>query len=45
VGYAIRLPSNGILEGHIAHLLKRPEGQLPARPIVRYHEFTYQAGS
>jgi hypothetical protein len=45
VGYAIRLPSNGILEGHIAHLLKRPEGELPARPIVRYHDFTYQAGS
>jgi hypothetical protein len=45
VGYAIRLPSNGILEGRIAHLLKRPEGELPARPIVRYHDFTYQAGS
>ena len=45
VGYAIRLPSNGILEGHIAHLLKRPEGVLPSRPIVRYHEFTYRAGS
>jgi hypothetical protein len=45
VGYAIRLPSNGILEGHIDHLLKRPEGELPARPIVRYHEFTYRAGS
>ena len=45
VGYAIRLPSNGILEGHIAHLLTRPQGQLPARPIVRHHEFPYQAGS
>jgi hypothetical protein len=45
VGYAIRLPSNGILEGHIAYLLTRPQGELPARPIVRYHEFTYQAGS
>jgi hypothetical protein len=45
VGYAIRLPSNGILEGYIAHLLKRPEGELPVRPIVYHHEFTYQAGS
>jgi hypothetical protein len=45
VGYAIRLPSNGILEEHIAQLLKRPEGELPASPIVRYHEFTYRAGS
>jgi hypothetical protein len=45
VGYAIRLPSNGILQGHFDHLLKRPEGELPARPIVRYHEFTYPAGS
>ena len=45
VGYAIRLPSNGILEGYIAHLLKQPEGELPVRPIVYHHEFTYQAGS
>jgi hypothetical protein len=45
MGYAILLPSNGILEGHIDHLLKRPEGELPARPIVLYHDFTYQAGS
>jgi Transposase DDE domain group 1 len=45
VGYAIRLPSNGILEGNIAHLLKRPQGEQPARPVVHYHEFAYQAGS
>jgi hypothetical protein len=45
VGYAIRLPSNGILEGHISDLLTRPQGELPAKPIVRYHEFNYQAGS
>lgn len=45
MGSAIRLPSNGILEGHIAELLTRPQGELPARPIVRYQEFTYQAGS
>jgi hypothetical protein len=45
VGYAIRLPSNGILESYIAHLLKRPQGEQPARPVVHYHEFAYQAGS
>jgi hypothetical protein len=45
VGYAIPLPSNGILEGHIAHLLTRPRGELPARLLVYYHDFTYQAGS
>jgi hypothetical protein len=45
VGYSIRLPRNGILEGHIDHLLKGPEGELPAKPIVRYHQFTYRAGS
>jgi hypothetical protein len=45
VGYAIRLPANQVLEWHIRHLLQRPEGELPARPIVRYQEFAYQAGS
>lgn len=28
VGYAIRLPSNEVLEAHIRHLLQRPEGEL-----------------
>ncbi len=27
----------------IKHLLKRPEGELPEKPIIRYHEFQYQA--
>jgi hypothetical protein len=45
VGYAIRLPCNGILERHICDLLALPQEELPARPKVRYHEFTYRAGS
>lgn len=45
VGYAIRLPSNEVLEGHIRHLFQQPEGELPEKPIVRYHDFLYQAGS
>lgn len=44
-GYAIRLPSNEVLEAHIRHLFQRPEGELPEKPIVRYHDFLYQAGS
>jgi hypothetical protein len=43
--YAIRLPANDILEGEIKHLLKRPEGELPEKPIIRYHEFQYRAKS
>lgn len=42
-GYAIRLPSNDVLEAHIAHLLQRTEGELPEKPVVRYHDFLYQA--
>jgi hypothetical protein len=45
VGYAIRLPSNEVLERHIRHLFQRPEGELPEKPVVCYHEFPYQAGS
>ncbi|MDP3064265.1 MAG: IS1380 family transposase, partial [Chloroflexota bacterium] len=44
-GYAIRLPSNEVLEAHIRHLFQRPEGELPEEPIVRYHDFLYQAKS
>jgi hypothetical protein len=42
--YAIRLPSNEVLEKKIEHLLKRPEGELAEKPIVRYYDFMYQAG-
>jgi hypothetical protein len=43
--YAIRLKSNGLLEQQIEHLLKRPIGRPPRKPIVRYHDFMYQAAS
>ena len=35
--YAIRLPINDIMEKEIKHLLKRPEGELPEKPVIRYN--------
>ena len=43
IGYATRLPANAILEQGGKHLLKRPEGELPQKPVTRYHDFRYQA--
>ena len=43
--YAVRLPSNDVLQKEIHHLLKRPVGRPPRKPVVRYHDFSYQAGS
>ncbi len=43
--YAIRLKSNAVLERHIQHLLTRPVGRPPKKPVVRYHSFMCQAGS
>ena len=43
--YAIRLPANGVLMRHIDHLLTRPVGRPPQRPIVWYDDFHYQAAS
>ena len=43
--YAIRLPSNDVLERDIQHLMKRPVGRPPKKPVIRYHDFWYQAGS
>jgi len=43
--YAIRLKGNNILQDHIEHLLTRPVGRPPKKPIVRYHSFRYQAAS
>jgi hypothetical protein len=43
--YAIRLPSNAVLEKEIEPLLKRPLGRPPQKPIVWYHDFFYQAAS
>ena len=45
IGYAIRLSANEVLQEHIKHLLKRPVGRPPQKPIVWYHDFRYQAGS
>ncbi len=33
IGYAIRLPANEVLQEHIKHLLKRPVGRPPKKPI------------
>jgi len=43
--YAIRLKSNQILYSKIEHLLTRPVGRPPKKPIVLYHSFRYQAAS
>jgi hypothetical protein len=43
--YAIRLKSNNLLEREIEHLLKRPIGRPPEKPIVWYHDFMYRASS
>ena len=43
--YTIRLKANAVLQGHIAHLLKRPVGRPPKRVQRFYASFSYQAGS
>jgi hypothetical protein len=43
--YAIRLPGNDVLYGQLEHLLTRPVGRPPKKPIVLYASFQYQAGS
>ena len=43
--YAIRLPANDVLQREIKHLLTRPVGRPPNRPVVRYASFSYQAAS
>jgi hypothetical protein len=43
--YAIRLPANQILHDKIRHLLIRPVGRPPKKPIVLLYEFPYQAAS
>ena len=45
IGYAMRLPANEVLQRNIRHLLKRPVGRPPKKPVVRYHDFVYQAQS
>ncbi len=43
--YAIRLPSNEVLQREITPLLRRPVGRPPKKPIIWYDDFWYQAGS
>lgn len=43
--YAIRIKSNSVLEGYIAHLMRRPVGRPSRKPKVFYHSFEYQAGT
>ena len=45
VFYAVRLPSNEVLQREIAPLLIRPLGRPPKRPVVLYDDFWYRAGS
>ena len=44
-GYAIRLPANDVLYQQVEHLVRRPVGRPPRKPVVRYHSFIYQAQS
>jgi hypothetical protein len=43
--YAIRLPSNDVLQREIEPLLTRPVGRPSNAPVVRYHDFRYRADS
>ncbi len=43
--YAIRLRENQILHKKIEHMLTRPVGRPPKKPVVLYHSFRYQAAS
>ena len=45
IGYAIRLPSNAVLQREVVHLLVRPTEWPFQKPIVSYHDFVYQAQS
>jgi Transposase DDE domain group 1 len=43
IRHAIRLPANQVLQRRIGHLLTRPVGRPPKKPIVSYASFHYQA--
>ena len=45
VFYAIRLPGSKVLQWEIAPLLIRPVGRPPAKPVIRYDDCWYRAGS
>src|SRR6266704_1450250 len=44
-GYAIRLPTNQVIQEKIGYLLKRPVGRPPEEVRRYYSSFPYQAGS
>lgn len=43
--YTIRLPANAVLQSEIQHLMTRPVGRPPERPIVWYYDFPYRAAT
>jgi Transposase DDE domain group 1 len=43
IRYAICLPANQVLQRRIGHLLTRPVGRPPKKPVVSYVSFLYQA--
>ena len=43
--YAIRLPAHELLYRRVRHLLTRPVGRPPKKPIVWFDEFTYEAST
>jgi hypothetical protein len=43
IRYAIRLPANQVLQRRIGHLLTRPVGRPPKKPVVSFASFRYQA--
>ncbi len=43
IQYAIRLPANDVLQRRIGHLLTRPVGRSPKKPIISFASFRYQA--
>ena len=45
IKYAIRIPTNQVLQDRIGYLLKRPVGRPPNEVRRFYANFTYQAGS
>jgi hypothetical protein len=43
IRYAIRLPANQVLQRRIGHLLTRPVGRPPKKPVIWFASFRYQA--
>jgi hypothetical protein len=43
--YAIRLPASQVLSREIDHMMTRPVGRPPRKPVVFFHSFSYRAAS